>query len=111
MVEIRGAALFAEEEPVATGGARGFAFLEIAAIRREPGADADHDDGCGGIVRQPEMFCAMDECRDARSFLDPLGEEARANAFARATVTDKADISNKQMGLLGIALQTRGDGI
>src|SRR2546423_13341053 len=97
VIKIRGAALFAEEEPVAAGRADGFAFVQVTAIRREPGADADHDDGRGWIVREPEMFGAMDEGRDARPFLDALGKEARANAFTRATKTDESDIRHEEM--------------
>src|SRR5205807_293259 len=111
MVEVRGPALFAEEEPVASGGADSFAFLEITAIRREPGADADHDDGRVRVVREPEMFGGMNEGGNTGAFLDALGEEAGANAFAGAPVADEPDVRDEEMGLFRITLQARGDGI
>src|SRR5437763_13536337 len=105
MIEVRGAPLFAEEEPVPAGGASGFTFLKITAVRREPGADADHNNRSARIVRQPEMFRGMNEGRNAGAFLEPLGEEAGANAFPGAAMTGKADVRNQKMRLFGVALQ------
>src|SRR5947207_5217114 len=111
MIEVRGAPLFAEEEPVAAGGAGGFTFLEITAVRREPGADADHNNRSARIVRKPEMFRGMNESRNAGAFLEPFGEEAGANAFPGAAMTSKADVRDQEVGLFGVALQTGSDGI
>ena len=57
------------------------------------------------------MSRAMNESWDLGAFLDALRKETCADTFPRPAVTHEADISNEQMGLLGIALQTRRDGI
>src|SRR5205814_8362220 len=44
-------------------------------------------------------------------FLEPLGEEAGANAFPGAAMTGKADVRDQKMRLFGVALQTGSDGI
>src|SRR2546423_15669138 len=74
VIKIRGAALFAEEEPVAAAGANRFAFLKVTAVRREPGADADHDDRRGWIVRDPENICAMHEGRNTSALINSFGK-------------------------------------
>src|ERR1700724_64422 len=68
MVEVRGAVLFAKEEPV-------------------PARSAG----------QPKMFRGMNEDRDAAALFDPLGEKARGNAFARPSVTNESDIRHEQV--------------
>ncbi len=97
--EVGGGAALSEEEPVASGVAKGAALVQEAAEGRDAGAWADHDDGRVGMLRQAELFVWLNVDGQAVAGGDAIGEQGGADAAAVAVVRTIADDGDGRVDL------------
>ncbi len=111
VVEVGGAALFAEEQPVAAGVAAGPPVLQEADERGDAGPRTDHDHRGGGVRGRPEVRGAPDVDRH-RPVVGAVRQVGGAHAVAPAAeVVGVADHGDGEPDLAGVRERAGGDGV
>jgi len=109
--EVGGGAALAEEEPVATGGAKGTALVQEGAEGSDAGARPDHDDGGGGVGGEAESLVGLNVDRQGLTGGGAIGEQGGADATAVAVVRAVADDGDSGVDFACMRVGAGRDGV
>ena len=109
--KIVGEVAVAEKQPAFAGGSGFGTLFHEAAIGRDAGPRANHDDGAGGVFGQTEMAVGLDV--DARGVADfaAVGEVRGRDALAIVAVARPAHGSDEEVRFALMRTQAGGDRI